>query len=286
MAQAGQKIERLTQRRHLLSAGEQVLRQSLDESFAPNSGEEPEAIYADAAPLERRRHFGQFFTPRPIATLMSRWVAEVCPTTVLDPAVGLGILLRQLHEYCPDAHATGIDLDALILEFAERSLRTNKKCKIELIKDDFLLWEDDRKYDAIIANPPYLRHHELNYPPSVITRIGRRSNIQLSRLTNIYGLFLVEICRRLRPGGHAAVITPGEWLNANFGLPLKSMLIERDLLRHLFYFSHAQLPFDDALTTAAILLIHKPLDKQSHAASVHTHFIFGSSRFPVGGRRR
>jgi adenine-specific DNA-methyltransferase len=139
-----------------------------------------------------------------------------------------------------------------------------------LVQDDFLNWDPDDRFDAIVANPPYLRHHDLHYDFDIFAEIGRRNQVRLSRLTNIYGLFILEICRRLTDKGRAAVIVPGEWLNANFGGPIKRFLLDRELLHTLIYFSHAETVFDDALTTASILFIEKnnPSENRTHLRTI------------------
>src|SRR2546427_12344563 len=41
------------------------------------------------------KSLGQVETPQPVAALMARWVMSARPATVLDPAAGLGTLLRE-----------------------------------------------------------------------------------------------------------------------------------------------------------------------------------------------
>jgi adenine-specific DNA-methyltransferase len=76
-------------------------------------------------------------------------------------------------------------------------------------------------------------------------------------MTNLYGLFLVKIWTLLGERGRAAVITPAEWLNADFGVPLKSYLLEENAFDGIVHFDHAANIFDGALTTAAITLLRR-----------------------------
>jgi adenine-specific DNA-methyltransferase len=231
---------------------------------------EPEEAYRLAIPLEHRKRFGQFFTPFSIAQLMGEWIREINPLTILDPAVGPGIFPRVLSELCPDALITCIDCDRVAVNAAQASFGQHDK--IVFIEQDFLVWEDERLFDAAIANPPYLRHHDLHYAFDIFYFIGKKNHVLLSRLSNVYVLFILEICRRLRVGGRAAVIVPGEWVNANFGDKLKFWLISRGLLHTLMYFSHASSQFEDALTTASIMLLEKPRDNKGRK-SVRTIFV-------------
>lgn len=271
MAQPGQKQVRLRDRQRRIAQGQAAVEARLASAFKASHGENPEEIYRGIVPLHHRQHYGQFFTPQPISTFMARWVSDASPTTLLDPAVGTGVFLRAVARIAPAVEVTAIDIDRIAIEAAKRAVPNFHS--VTFLHTDFLMWEDNAQFDAIIANPPYLRHHELDYGEYIFNRIGDRSGIRLTRLTNIYALFLLEICNRLRVGGRAAVITPGEWLNANFGLPIKRYLLDRGMLRHLVYFSHAELPFSDALTTGAILLLEKNGSHVSNIGKVHTYFI-------------
>lgn len=229
---------------------------------------QPEKSYRELVPIAHRKRFAQFFTPEPVAQLMIDWVFQVHPVTILDPSVGPGVFLRLIGR---EHHATkllGIDVDPVVLAAARATLGLDSA---DVIAHDFLTWPDDRKFDGILSNPPYLRHHDIHYPFDIFASVGRRNDVVLSRLTNIYVLFILEICRRLSPGGRAAVIVPGEWTNANFGMTLKSFLLLNGLLHSVVYFSNLSDQFEDALTTAAILLIEKPTTNK--ATSFDSYFV-------------
>jgi adenine-specific DNA-methyltransferase len=61
-------------------------------------------------------------------------------------------------------------------------------------------------------------------------------------------------------------------LNANFGVPLKKFLVDGGYLRRLVYFSHAELIFDDALTTACLLYLERP-ERPQRLAEIETWFV-------------
>jgi adenine-specific DNA-methyltransferase len=258
MGRAGAKLARLSAAIDAERAAERATGDDLVAALhtrTPVNADDPEALYREIVPIGRRKRLGQYFTPAPVAGLMVRWIAEIQPRTVLDPAVGPGIFPRLLHRSCPDAAITAIDVDPVALGVARSALAGD--ARVSLVEADFLTWSDASEFDAVIANPPYLRHHDMAYAFDVFATIGRRNDIALSRLTNLYVLFILEICRRLRAGGRAAIVVPGEWMNANFGSPLKEWLLARGLLHTIIYWSHAATVFSDALTTASVLLIDK-----------------------------
>ncbi|MDY7010826.1 MAG: N-6 DNA methylase [Planctomycetota bacterium] len=217
---------------------------------------DPEESYCDCVPENHRKRLGQFFTPAPIANMMCSWILASKPSQILDPAVGPGIFVREILKQSPTSHICTIDVDPLALAAAKQVI--GNVPSVEFIQADFLTWRSDRRFDGAIANPPYLKHHNFFYRGNIFSEIGFRNHVNLSRLTNIYGLFILEICRRLKTGGRAAILVPGEWVNANFGMPLKNYLLSNGLLKVLIYFSHYSLLFDNALTTASVLFIEKP----------------------------
>ncbi len=230
----------------------------------------PEHSYGELVPLSHRKRFAQFFTPEPIAQLMIDWVYQISPATLLDPAVGPGVFPRLALQHEIVAEVTALDVDPLALAAANAAL-TNTTVK--LIQHDFLTWPVNAKFDAIVANPPYLRHHDIHYPFDIFSDIGRKNGVILSKLSNVYVLFVMEICRRLKAGGRAAIIIPGEWTNANFGMALKTHLLGQDVLNKLIYFCNLSEQFEDALTTAAILLIEKPGVNEAARECFESYFV-------------
>jgi adenine-specific DNA-methyltransferase len=216
----------------------------------------PEESYSRLVSSSHRKRYGQFFTPQPIADLLCRWAAQIQPRTMLDPAAGTGVLARTFHKVASDCCISAIEVDPLAADAL--TIVADRSWKSEVICGDFLTWASQDMFDAIVANPPYLRHHDICYPAQLWRKIEQNCGVKLSRLTNVYVLFILEMCRRLNPGGRAAIIVPGEWLNANFGTPLKEFLLQGAWLRQLVYFSHAETLFADALTTACLLLIQRP----------------------------
>lgn len=233
-------------------------RRSTNSSLVPNSGakDAPEATFAASVPDEQRRRLGQFFTPEPIARLMADWVAAGNPSLILDPAVGPGVFPRVMAQRLTTAaRMICVDIDASALDAMRRSFTKSSSIQIEEKVGDFLVLPIAERFDAIIANPPYLRHHAMEYDFDIFARIGGAAGLAVSRLTNSYILFLLRCATLLKPGGRMCFIVPAEWTNANFGQPVKEYLLERGLLRRMAYFNHATDVFGDALTTSCILFM-------------------------------
>ena len=217
-------------------------------------GASPEEMFISAVPMAKRRMRGQFFTPQPIANLMAEWVCKNNPGRVLDPAAGTGILMRAVAaRSTAPVSITAFEIDPLAADLA----RAHGPENLDVRTTDFLQSTGIDEFDGVIANPPYVRHHDAAYASDVMGALSARTGIPFSRQSNIYVPFIVKCFESLADGGRAAVLVPTEWANANFGDGLKAFLKKYDALREVIYFSHAGAIFGDNLSTACILLMEQ-----------------------------
>lgn len=217
---------------------------------APNFLLSAEEQFIRSTSLPQRKRLGQFFTPSAYANIMVDWIAAVSPQSVIDPAVGTGVLIDACQKRGVGDRFTGYDVDPLALELAKSRLTTT-----ELLQRDFLLDGWDERFDAAVANPPYIIHREHNLDPDTIDFIAHRSGHRLSRQSNLYVYFVVKICEQLAHGGRAAIVIPAEWTSANYGQSLKAYLLDKGLLHGLVTIDQAGHAFADNMATASILLI-------------------------------
>src|SRR5712691_11217670 len=198
------------------------------------------------------KQLGQVATPEPIARLMAKWVMSAKPNAVLDPAAGLGGLLAACRQFDQRVELVGAERDTETLQHAKTSAPRGAK----LILADYLK-SDAGLFDGIIANPPYVKAHRLDYSEKDWQYFEERLGTPLDRLTNLYALFLLKIWEDLAPRGRAAVILPAEFLNANFGEEIKERLVRVIRPRALAVFAPSVNLFADALTTSAIVFLEK-----------------------------
>lgn len=215
-----------------------------------------EKEYAGVVGLEHRKRFAQFFTPEVIADFMARWVLDGRKKAdVLEPAFGLGAFSRSLFKQNPKVRVVGYEADATIYNYAAENV-AQAGSDVLLYNEDYLRasWED--KYDGIICNPPYLKFHDYDNA-SLVPLVNEQLGIRLNGFTNLYTLFLLKSISQLRDGGRMAYIVPSEFLNSDYGVEVKRALLRSSVLRHVVVVDFTQCAFDDALTTACILLCHK-----------------------------
>lgn len=233
----------------------QGVTESTDEVATIEHVIDPEARLEGLRTREERYRLGQFFTPPAIAEFMADAVRDIEPETVLDPGVGGGVLLRAVG---PGPRRFGLDVDPLAVELASSSLGADT----ELAVGDFLdpaEWPlSSESFDAIIANPPYVRHHNLSAEHKALAqRYSTRFGVKVSSLSGSYVYFFLEALLRLNERGRLVFITPTEFLDVRYGSALKEVLLERCEIDEVLILGTDELAFDGVLTTSAITVATK-----------------------------
>lgn len=219
---------------------------------AAESSASAEEQYSRAASAGHRKALGQFFTPPRVAALMADWIATTNPSEIVDPALGTGILTRAALKRCPGSSVTAFEVDDSILRYADVGVPERVHVRLE----NFLYAGFD-PCDAIMMNPPYIRHRELEGYDEARSRVSLKAGFVIPKSANLYVYFVVKACLQLRTGGRGAFLIPSEWLNANFSTTFKRFLLDEGGLRELVLFSGCSTIFQDALTTASVLLVEK-----------------------------
>ena len=227
---------------------------------------ELEKIYTNKTSLTHRKEFAQFFTPQPIANLMSDWLlGNKSLKTVLEPAFGLGIFSRTLLTKQDKLKIKGFDIDETILNEAKTHFKSQNNVSLNL--EDYMYNDWKNKYDGIICNPPYLKFHDYDNK-QILQEVENNLKFKFNGFTNLYTLFLLKSIFQLKKNGRVAYIIPSEFLNSDYGKLVKEYLLKTKTLRHLFVIDFKENVFDDAMTTASILLLAN--DKNNSEINIST----------------
>lgn len=222
--------------------------------------------YMNNSNVAHRKKFAQFFTPQPIADLMSEWLlGNNKLIKVLEPAFGLGIFSRTLLAKKTKLVIKGFDIDETILNQAKTYFKSQKTVSLNL--EDYMFNDWKNKYDGIICNPPYLKFHDYDNK-LILEEVENNLKFKFNGFTNLYTLFLLKSIFQLKKDGRAAYIIPSEFLNSDYGKLVKEYLLKTKTLRHLFVVDFKENVFDDAMTTASILLLAN--DKNNSEINITT----------------
>lgn len=222
-----------------------------------------EKEYVKIVPLEYRKKYAQFFTPVQISDFMASWVLEGKDgsVSILEPAFGLGVFSRSMYKLNKKIKVVGYEIDKKIYGYATEYF-TDQKLDVKIILENYLTASWSAKFDGIICNPPYLKFHDYDNA-SLVPLLNKKLNLHLNGFTNLYTLFLLKSISQLKDGGRLAYIVPSEFLNSDYGVEVKHELLRSGVLRHVIVVDFTQCAFDDALTTACILLCQKD-DKSNY----------------------
>ena len=214
---------------------------------------ELEKTYSKNIDLAHRKKYAQFFTPQPVADLMADWLLgnKKCKT-VLEPAFGLGIFSRTLLKKKSNLTIKGFDIDEIILSKAKTYFDNISNISLDL--KDYMFSDWNNKYDGIICNPPYFKFHDYDNK-QILEEVESKLKFKFNGFTNLYTLFLLKSIFQLNKDGRAAYIIPSEFLNSDYGKLIKEYLLKTKTLRHLFVIDFKENVFEDAMTTASILLL-------------------------------
>ncbi len=225
-------------------------------------------------PAERNK-LGQFATPPALARAIAEHAAGLRrgrgdrgPARFLDPSLGTGAFFEAIRRALPIGRAVGVEIDPA---FASAARGLWGEQGLEVVEGDFTALEPPpavRRFDLILANPPYVRHHHLGLDAK--DRLGRaterRVGARPSGLAGLYAYFLLLADAWLADGGLALWLVPSEFLDVAYGQALRDYLAERVTLLHIHRFRPDDAQFDDALVTSAVVAFAKAPPAPSHRA--------------------
>lgn len=231
--------------------------------------------------LERNK-LGQFATPPSLSQEITQyarqlWESRSDKVRFLDPAIGTGSFYYGIIQSFPSSaieSAEGIEIDEYYAAVAKQ-LWADVGLKVTVADFTRLATPKSDRPNLIIANPPYVRHHHLNLMQKNHLRLISRKVIgkEVSGLTGLYCYFMLIAHEWLAEDGIGIWLIPAEFMDVNYGSALKEYLANKVTLIHLHRFNPADVQFDDALVSSAIVIFKRTLPTDEHAAM----FSFGGS---------
>jgi SAM-dependent methyltransferase len=174
--------------------------------------------------------------------LRGRSIEDILALRICDPAIGEGAFLlmvvRLLGEHLvragltpaeADARAAacvyGVDVDPRAVETARAALGVGP-AQLQVGNALMLDWTtafpsvfSRGGFDAVIANPPYVRQEHLGPHKLELRRFASYDGV-----ADLYVYFVELVHRLARPGGRFCLITPNKWLTAAYGRALRTHL--------------------------------------------------------------
>jgi adenine-specific DNA-methyltransferase len=261
---------------------------------------------------EQRNILGQFSTPMILAHDILRKALKIMPPgekiRFLDPAVGTGAFFSALNYLslptCIEA-ATGYEIDK---HYGKPAIDLWSDSILDYQLNDFTKVappiDDSQKFNLIICNPPYVRHHHINGQKERLhVEAIAAAKMNLSGLAGLYCYFMALSHRWMRSNGIAGWLIPSEFMDVNYGGAVKEYLLNEVTLLQIHRFDPKDAQFDDALVSSAVVWFQnkKPnlnhqvkftyggtLEHPTHEKIVNASALVNEkkwSRFPVSDER-
>lgn len=227
---------------------------------------------------ESRNRWGQFATPPALALDITREAKRRVrrrggrPVRFLDPAIGTGSFFSSFLSVFPPSQvgaSLGIELDE---RFADAAQRLWTGTPLNVRNDDFtqISPPEDSRFDLVIANPPYVRHHYIgkNEKTRLRKEVHLRTGIEVSGLAGLYAYFLLLTDTWLEQDALSLWLIPSEFMDVNYGSSLKEYLTEHVTLHRIHRFLPSDVQFSDALVSSAILIFSKKKPRRQHEVAM------------------
>lgn len=224
--------------------------------------------------LHSRKFTGSHYTPKDlsdfVATQMIQlWKPEREEITIADPAVGDGELLFSLtsillEKFKKNIEVHGFDIDNAAIKTAEIRLKDLNNANIHLVHQDFIdyvltqsennLFEQHSPtlYDAVIANPPYIRTQVLGSKKA--QTLSKKFN--LNGRVDLYHAFILGIAKLLKPGGILGIIVSNRFMTTKSGENVRKNILELFDVLQIWDFGDTQM-FEAAVLPAVLILKKK-----------------------------
>jgi predicted RNA methylase len=226
-----------------------------------------------------RNKWGQFATPTALALSLARYAHTLLGNQAvrfLDPAIGTGSFYSALREVFPPENieaARGVELDPL---FASAAMELWAEQGLRITQGDFTRQPlPDRRYNLVIANPPYVRHHHLTGEDKdrLKAKLSQSLHLEMSGLAGLYCYFMLLCHDWMEEQGLAIWLIPSEFMDVNYGSTVRRYLTEQVTLLHIHRFCPTDAQFTDALVSSAVVVFRKSPSPPDHSA----RFSFGGS---------
>jgi adenine-specific DNA-methyltransferase len=225
--------------------------------------------------VDNTKLHGIQYTPPELAEFLADMMLNASepkagPLSVLDPACGDGGLLLAFAMATPSKirkqlTLTGYETDDAALTTATARLTSLGVKRVTLHRKDFLTvkgvgWDSKprtvsdsdspevEQFDAIIANPPYVRTQTLGAKQA--QRLAGRFG--LSGRVDLYHAFAVAMAMMLKPSGVLGLLTSNRFLTVKSGASLRTLLLNKFQIQGVYDLGDTKL-FSAAVLPAIVI---------------------------------
>lgn len=231
----------------------------------------------------QRNKLGQFATPSSLAGEIISYAVGLLSAQseirFLEPGFGTGPFFSALLRKVPASRikvAVGYEIDP---HYARPAEELWEGTRLLLHIDDFTKADPPKdepdKYNLVVCNPPYVRHHHLTpaNKRALQGTVKRLLGFELNGLSGLYTYFMVLSQVWMQEGGVGAWLVPSEFMDVNYGRKLKEFLLKNVTLYRIHRFDPNEVQFEDALVSSAVVFFKNSPPSERHKVE----FTFGGT---------
>jgi adenine-specific DNA methylase len=200
---------------------------------------------------------GAFYTPSELTRFLANWAIRSAGDRVLEPSCGDGAFLGSIGERFANLGADDL-LDRLVgveREPDEADKARGLAGSARILTADFFDVDPSSlpAVDAVIGNPPYIRYHGfIGEDRRKGLARARSQGVELTHLASSWAHFVVHSVGFLGPGGRLGLVLPAELLHADYGQPVRDLLMSH--FGSVVVVAFDKMVFQDAQVDAVLLL--------------------------------
>jgi len=205
---------------------------------------------------------GQFWTPDWVARAMVAYVLADRGGLLFDPAVGTGAFFRAAKAIAAEkgrsVRFAGMENDpTALVQALHDGLTAEDLASVQIA--DFVLQPPHTQFHAIVANPPYIRHHRLApEKKAFLKRLSARIiGTPLDGRAGLHVYFFLLCLALLEENGRLAFLSPADACEGVFAFDVWSWVTRHFALDAVITFSPEASPFPDVDTNPLIVLLRK-----------------------------
>ncbi|MCP4148110.1 MAG: SAM-dependent DNA methyltransferase [bacterium] len=171
---------------------------------------------------------GVFYTPHALADFLVRPLIDNPGQTIFDPAFGNGSLLLAAAKLLRDKFPAAMHTQQLSGSDVKPGKMLNQSLNgANLVEKDFFQFPEKNKYDTVVLNPPFVRHHFIKTEDRTQYSQWVSSLCKVKGTSDLWSYFLVKSVDHLNTGGSIGAILPWSFIQADYSKKIREWLVDK-----------------------------------------------------------
>lgn len=182
-----------------------------------------------------KKQLGQYYTPDQVALAITDWAIRSANDRLLDPSFGGCAFLKaalsslvRLGSPSPIEQLFGTDIDGSAWRSVQNLPGADRNMLNFPLADFFDLTPKDlchRRFDAVVGNPPYIRHHSLTKDQvEKAKKATSTDGYEVPGAADYWVYFVYHSLAFLKSGGRLGLVLPTSFLSAKYASGLRSAI--------------------------------------------------------------